>query len=162
MGFLCFWFRAISTAPASPGSTTSTTTTSSSFFNDLDGYGETLLTRSTSYSEELEFKVNASEKKFYLQMDPTRSGDVLRHLEKQNELLQEAHDKMNQEMHKLQVEQEMLMRKFYQVTTALDQTIKPLRWKDLDIFSIEPKGKGGGTANATTVGDDIQTESTSQ
>lgn len=44
---------------------------------------------------------------------------MLKHLEKQNELLGDAHKKMSEELHRLQVEEEMLMRKFYELTSAL-------------------------------------------
>lgn len=42
-----------------------------------------------------------------------------KHLKKQNELLQDAHKKMSHELHRLQVEEEMLMRKFFELTSAL-------------------------------------------
>ncbi|KAA8531579.1 hypothetical protein F0562_006288 [Nyssa sinensis] len=42
----------------------------------------------------------------------------MRHLEKQNELLMDAYRSMSHELHKLQVEEEMLMRKFYELMSA--------------------------------------------
>ncbi|KAI4382126.1 hypothetical protein MLD38_008127 [Melastoma candidum] len=48
-------------------------------------------------------------------MDAKHSGEVLKHLEKQNDLLMEAYGSLSHELHKLQVEEEMLMRKFYDV-----------------------------------------------
>ncbi|KDP32065.1 hypothetical protein JCGZ_12526 [Jatropha curcas] len=51
-------------------------------------------------------------------MDPRYTGEMLKHLEKQNELLTEAYNSMSHELHKLQVEEEMLMRKFYELMAA--------------------------------------------
>ncbi|XVF61330.1 hypothetical protein PTKIN_Ptkin08bG0122000 [Pterospermum kingtungense] len=51
-------------------------------------------------------------------MDPRYTGEILKHLEKQNELLSESHSAMSFELHKLQVEEEMLMRKFYELMKA--------------------------------------------
>ncbi|XVF61323.1 hypothetical protein PTKIN_Ptkin08bG0121200 [Pterospermum kingtungense] len=51
-------------------------------------------------------------------MDPRYIGEILKHLEKQNELLSESHSAMSYELHKLQVEEEMLMRKFYELMKA--------------------------------------------
>ncbi|GKU98846.1 hypothetical protein SLEP1_g11785 [Rubroshorea leprosula] len=57
-------------------------------------------------------------------MDPRYTGETLKHLEKQNELLTEAHRSMSRELHKLQVEEEMLMRKYYELMTAHGLTHK--------------------------------------
>ncbi|KAL2932120.1 Potassium/sodium hyperpolarization-activated cyclic nucleotide-gated channel 4 [Bienertia sinuspersici] len=35
-------------------------------------------------------------------MDPKNAGEMLKHLEKQNELLEDAHKKMSNELHRLQ------------------------------------------------------------
>lgn len=51
-------------------------------------------------------------------MDPRYTGEILKHLEKQNELLTSAYNSMSHELHKLQVEEEMLMRKFYDLMAA--------------------------------------------
>ncbi|KAK4416324.1 hypothetical protein Salat_2457900 [Sesamum alatum] len=51
-------------------------------------------------------------------MDPKHSGDMLKHLEKQNELLMDAYRSMSHELHRLQVEEEMLMRKYYEFMEA--------------------------------------------
>ncbi|CAK7332143.1 unnamed protein product [Dovyalis caffra] len=51
-------------------------------------------------------------------MDPRHTGDILKHLEKQNDLLMNAYNSMSHELHKLQVEEEMLMRKFYDLMAA--------------------------------------------
>ncbi|KAL3813680.1 hypothetical protein ACJIZ3_014948 [Penstemon smallii] len=47
-------------------------------------------------------------------MDPKHSGEIFKHLEKQNELLMDAYRSMSHELHRLQVEEEMLMRKYYE------------------------------------------------
>ncbi|KAK8621314.1 hypothetical protein V6N13_067749 [Hibiscus sabdariffa] len=51
-------------------------------------------------------------------MDPKHTGEILKHLEKQNELLSESHSSISHELHQLQVEEEMLMRKFHQLMQA--------------------------------------------
>ncbi|XWS45159.1 hypothetical protein CRYUN_Cryun15aG0112700 [Craigia yunnanensis] len=51
-------------------------------------------------------------------MDPRYTGEILKHLEKQNEMLSESHSSISHELHKLQVEEEMLMRKFYELMEA--------------------------------------------
>ncbi|KAK6237760.1 hypothetical protein QUC31_003229 [Theobroma cacao] len=51
-------------------------------------------------------------------MDPRYTGEILKHLERQNELLTESHSLISHELHKLQVEEEMLMRKFYELMAA--------------------------------------------
>ncbi|KVI04989.1 hypothetical protein Ccrd_016677 [Cynara cardunculus var. scolymus] len=51
-------------------------------------------------------------------MDPKYTGEMLRHLEKQDELLMDAYRSMSHELHKLQVEEEMLMRAFYDLMAA--------------------------------------------
>ncbi|KAJ4826678.1 hypothetical protein Tsubulata_001567 [Turnera subulata] len=51
-------------------------------------------------------------------MDRRYTGETLKLLKKQNELLVEAHNKMSHELHRLQVEEEMLMRKFYELMAS--------------------------------------------
>ncbi|XP_019229724.1 PREDICTED: uncharacterized protein LOC109210727 [Nicotiana attenuata] len=51
-------------------------------------------------------------------MDPKYAGETLKHLEKESELLLNAHKSMSDELHRLQVEEEMLMRKFYELMSA--------------------------------------------
>ncbi|KAK4366364.1 hypothetical protein RND71_014244 [Anisodus tanguticus] len=51
-------------------------------------------------------------------MDPKFAGETLNHLEKESELLLNAHKTMSDELHRLQVEEEMLMRKFYEIMSA--------------------------------------------
>ncbi|KAI7738855.1 hypothetical protein M8C21_022412 [Ambrosia artemisiifolia] len=57
-------------------------------------------------------------------MDPKYTGEMLRHLEKQDELLFDAYRSMSHELHKLQVEEEMLMRSFYHLMEAQGLTKK--------------------------------------
>ncbi|PNY15124.1 hypothetical protein L195_g011814 [Trifolium pratense] len=47
--------------------------------------------------------------------DPRHSGELLKHMDKQNEVLMDAYRSMLHELQKLQVEEEMLMRKLYEV-----------------------------------------------
>ncbi|RZC54683.1 hypothetical protein C5167_013540 [Papaver somniferum] len=49
-------------------------------------------------------------------MEGKYSAEVLKHLEKQSEILMEAYRSMSHELHRLQVEEEMLTHKFYEVT----------------------------------------------
>ncbi|KAJ0240821.1 Uncharacterized protein HA466_0223940 [Hirschfeldia incana] len=44
-------------------------------------------------------------------MDPQRTGDLMKHLEKQNELFKDAQKTMSHELQKLMVEEEMMMHK---------------------------------------------------
>ncbi|AEE86815.1 hypothetical protein AtNW77_Chr4g0317271 [Arabidopsis thaliana] len=48
-------------------------------------------------------------------MEPQHTDDVLKHLEKQTELLKEAQKNMLQELQKLEVEHETMMRKLYEL-----------------------------------------------
>ncbi|XP_057788682.1 uncharacterized protein LOC131005670 [Salvia miltiorrhiza] len=57
-------------------------------------------------------------------MDPKHSGNVLKHLEKQKELLMDAYRSMSHELHRIQVEEEMLMRKYYEFMTAQEKKTK--------------------------------------
>ncbi|OMP01861.1 hypothetical protein COLO4_11560 [Corchorus olitorius] len=51
-------------------------------------------------------------------MDPKNIGEIVKHLETQNEFLTETKSSISYEVEKLLVEQEMLMRKFYEVMQA--------------------------------------------
>ncbi|OAY81318.1 hypothetical protein ACMD2_18301, partial [Ananas comosus] len=51
-------------------------------------------------------------------MDPKNSAEMSKHLEKQSEVLMEAYRAMSHELHRLQVEEEMLMHKLYQLMSA--------------------------------------------
>ncbi|KAK4733504.1 hypothetical protein R3W88_007765 [Solanum pinnatisectum] len=57
-------------------------------------------------------------------MDPKYAGETLKHLEKESELLSNAHKAMSDELHRLQVEEEMLMRKLHELILAHTQTKK--------------------------------------
>ncbi|KAI3992303.1 hypothetical protein MKX01_030024 [Papaver californicum] len=49
-------------------------------------------------------------------MEGKYAAEMLKHLEKQSEVLMEAYRSMSHELHRLQVEEEMLTHKFYEVT----------------------------------------------
>ncbi|TYI89091.1 hypothetical protein E1A91_D03G029900v1 [Gossypium mustelinum] len=51
-------------------------------------------------------------------MDPRYTAEIFKHLEMQNELLLESHSSVSHQLHKLQVEEEMLMRKFHELMKA--------------------------------------------
>ncbi|WJZ91862.1 hypothetical protein VitviT2T_010902 [Vitis vinifera] len=51
-------------------------------------------------------------------MDTKITGDILEHLERQHELLMETYESISNELHKLQVEEEMLMQKLCEVASA--------------------------------------------
>ncbi|KAL9236745.1 hypothetical protein vseg_011379 [Gypsophila vaccaria] len=57
-------------------------------------------------------------------MDLKYAAAMLKHLDKKNELLEDAHKKMSFELHRLQVEEEMLMRKFYELSSVLGLNTK--------------------------------------
>ncbi|XP_050890383.1 uncharacterized protein LOC127095784 isoform X3 [Lathyrus oleraceus] len=50
--------------------------------------------------------------------DPRYSGELLKHMDKQNEVLMETYRSMLHELQKLQVEEEMIMRKLYEVMSV--------------------------------------------
>ncbi|CAM8918904.1 hypothetical protein QQ045_024491 [Rhodiola kirilowii] len=51
-------------------------------------------------------------------MDPKHAGGMLKHLEKQHELLVDGRQSMLDELHQYQIEEEMLMRKLHEVMSA--------------------------------------------
>ncbi|XP_055828904.1 uncharacterized protein LOC129896936 [Solanum dulcamara] len=57
-------------------------------------------------------------------MDPKYTGETFKHLEKETEILSNAHKAMSDELHRLQVEEEMLMRKFHELMSAHGLTKK--------------------------------------
>ncbi|KAM0040031.1 hypothetical protein Hdeb2414_s0012g00388991 [Helianthus debilis subsp. tardiflorus] len=75
-------------------------------------------------------------------MDPKHTG--LRHLEKQDELLMDAYRSMSHELHKLQVEEEMLMRAFYNLMEAQGLTKKKQNSKNVSEESEPPPIKSVG------------------
>ncbi|KAF7127598.1 hypothetical protein RHSIM_Rhsim11G0028000 [Rhododendron simsii] len=72
-------------------------------------------------------------------MDPRYTGEMLRHLEKQNEHLMDAYRSMSHELHKLQVEEEMLMRKFFELMSAQS----PARKNEEETFTLLDDGRNG-------------------
>ncbi|KAK6125315.1 hypothetical protein DH2020_040931 [Rehmannia glutinosa] len=81
-------------------------------------------------------------------MDPKHSGDVLKHLEKQKELLMDAYRSMSHELHRLQVEEEMLMRKYYEFMAAEGLTEK--RKKDGSNVEDGETSQAGALVNVST------------
>ncbi|KAK9681846.1 hypothetical protein RND81_10G031500 [Saponaria officinalis] len=57
-------------------------------------------------------------------MDAKYAAAMLKHLDKKNELFEDVHKKMSFELHRLQVEEEMLMRKFYELSSVLGLNTK--------------------------------------
>ncbi|GJN30671.1 hypothetical protein PR202_gb18998 [Eleusine coracana subsp. coracana] len=51
-------------------------------------------------------------------MDPKHSAQISKHLDKQNQALMETYRAMSHELHKLQVEEETIMRKLYELMSA--------------------------------------------
>ncbi|CAL9002157.1 unnamed protein product [Prunus brigantina] len=80
-------------------------------------------------------------------MDPRYTGEILKHLEKQSELLKEAKISMSEELHQLKVvEEEMLMRKFYEIMSAHGKVKK-----SEDPSKVSDDGEiGNSTAIVTT------------
>ncbi|KAL3528273.1 hypothetical protein ACH5RR_007595 [Cinchona calisaya] len=81
-------------------------------------------------------------------MDPRYTGEMLRHLEKQSELLMDAYRSMSHELHKLQAEEEMLMRKFYEFMSAQGLTKKNEDGKDMQGDGGDDHGKASVKATA--------------
>ncbi|XP_028782941.1 uncharacterized protein LOC114739016 isoform X2 [Neltuma alba] len=52
------------------------------------------------------------------QLDPNHSGELLKHLDKQHEFLMDSYRLMFNQLQNLQVEEEMLMRKLYEVMSG--------------------------------------------
>ncbi|KAL9264883.1 hypothetical protein AKJ16_DCAP05816 [Drosera capensis] len=78
-------------------------------------------------------------------MDLKHTTALLRHLEKQAELLRDARKTMLHELERLQVEEEMLMRKFYEFMTASELT------KENVVDGAASNDESGGAANALDV-----------
>ncbi|KAM0905380.1 hypothetical protein ACQ4PT_017419 [Festuca glaucescens] len=51
-------------------------------------------------------------------MEPKHSGEMSRHLDKQNHVLMETYRAMSHELHKLQVEEETIMQKLYELMSV--------------------------------------------
>ncbi|MCL7051009.1 hypothetical protein MKW94_011521 [Papaver nudicaule] len=73
-------------------------------------------------------------------MEGKYSAEILKHLEKQSEVLMEAYRSMSHELHRLQVEEEMLTRKFYEVTygQGLNQKENSGQGSPADVRVAEP------------------------
>ncbi|XP_058081784.1 uncharacterized protein LOC131229788 isoform X3 [Magnolia sinica] len=69
-------------------------------------------------------------------MDAKHSAEMLKHLEKQSEVLMEAYRSMSHELHRLQVEEEMLMRKFYELMSAQGLVKKMGGLLKFDVWSL--------------------------
>ncbi|KAG2542665.1 hypothetical protein PVAP13_9NG653501, partial [Panicum virgatum] len=65
---------------------------------------------------------------FLVIMDPKHSAEVSKHLDKQNQALMETYRAMSHELHKLQVEEETIMRKLYELMSA--EGLLPKRKKE--------------------------------
>ncbi|CAL4921373.1 unnamed protein product [Urochloa decumbens] len=61
-------------------------------------------------------------------MDPKHSAEISKHLDKQNQALMETYRAMSHELHKLQVEEESVMRKLYELMSA--EGLLPKRKKE--------------------------------
>ncbi|KAI9115399.1 hypothetical protein K1719_013718 [Acacia pycnantha] len=66
----------------------------------------------------------AGEASLPLSLDPKHSAELLKHLDKQNEFLQDSYKLMFNELQKLQVEEEMLMHKLYEAMPPYGLTKK--------------------------------------
>lgn len=77
-------------------------------------------------------------------MDPRYTGEMLRHLDKQNELLTDAYRSMSNELQKLQVEEEMLMCKFYEFMTVQGLAKKANDDTDMQAGGDTINDKGSG------------------
>ncbi|KAJ0233468.1 Uncharacterized protein HA466_0281150 [Hirschfeldia incana] len=82
-----------------------------------------------NYSSQNTSKVSTEVKKaqLFVRMDPQHTGDLFKHLEKQNELLKEAHKTMSQEIQKLMVEEQMMMHKLYELTVTHRKNNKEMK-----------------------------------
>ncbi|KAE9586560.1 hypothetical protein Lalb_Chr24g0403261 [Lupinus albus] len=56
--------------------------------------------------------------------DPSHSAELFQHIDKHKEVLKETHQSLLHELQKLQVEEEMLMRKMYEIMMATGCTKK--------------------------------------
>ncbi|KAJ4898773.1 hypothetical protein Rs2_12724 [Raphanus sativus] len=60
-------------------------------------------------------------------MDPQHTGDLMKHLEKQNELLKETQMTMSHELQKLMVEEEMMMHKLCELMVTHRKNLKEMK-----------------------------------
>ncbi|XP_047085133.1 uncharacterized protein LOC124696449 isoform X1 [Lolium rigidum] len=61
-------------------------------------------------------------------MEPKHSAEMSRHLDKQNHALMETYRAMSHELHKLQVEEETIMQKLYELMSV--EGLLPKRKKE--------------------------------
>ncbi|XP_066388538.1 uncharacterized protein [Miscanthus floridulus] len=61
-------------------------------------------------------------------MDPEHLAEVSKHLDKQNQALMETYRAMSHELHKMQIEEETIMRKLYELMSA--EGLLPKRKKE--------------------------------
>ncbi|KAG8073921.1 hypothetical protein GUJ93_ZPchr0006g42062 [Zizania palustris] len=61
-------------------------------------------------------------------MEPKHSAEMSKHLDKQNQVLMETYRAMSHELHKLQVEEETIMHKLYEMMSA--EGLLPKRKKE--------------------------------
>ncbi|KAM0905379.1 hypothetical protein ACQ4PT_017419 [Festuca glaucescens] len=61
-------------------------------------------------------------------MEPKHSGEMSRHLDKQNHVLMETYRAMSHELHKLQVEEETIMQKLYELMSVEGLLPKVHNW----------------------------------
>lgn len=78
-------------------------------------------------------------------MDLKHTTALHRHLENQAELLRDARKSMLHELERLQVEEEMLMRKFYEFMTASGLT------KENVVDGASSNDESGGASNVSVV-----------
>ncbi|KAL6530056.1 hypothetical protein OROMI_028701 [Orobanche minor] len=81
-------------------------------------------------------------------MDPKHIGTVLKHLEKQNDLLMDAYRSMSHELHILQVEEEMLMRKYYEFMAAAQGSMEEKK-DDADLTEGRETSQNGALVNVS-------------
>ncbi|XP_074592341.1 uncharacterized protein LOC141848125 [Curcuma longa] len=76
-------------------------------------------------------------------MAAEHSADMLKHLEKQGEVLMEAYRSMSHELHRLQIEEEMLMQKLYKMMNmnGMLNKEKKRKYKDADALLEESNAK---------------------
>ncbi|XP_062209159.1 uncharacterized protein LOC133910937 [Phragmites australis] len=70
-------------------------------------------------------------------MDPKHSAEMSKHLDKQNQALMETYRAMSHELHKLQVEEETIMRKLYELMSAEGLLPKHKKERQLEQSIVE-------------------------
>lgn len=78
-------------------------------------------------------------------MDARHSADIFKHLEKQSEVLMESYRAMSHELHTLQVEEEMLMKKLYELMCAeglVEKKEKGMNSHQMDVNKWKARDSG--------------------